>query len=137
MFRPRMSVLASAAVAAATLLPFSATLPDGVLAVLRGQEATELPTPRGPTDPAELEAFLDGLMGAALEENHMAGGVVAVVSGGRIFVAKGYGYSDWDERTPVDPETTLFRIGSVSKLFVWTSVMQCVRDYAELGGRTA
>ena len=94
--------------------------------LLSAQEATEPAALRGPTDPAELEAFLAGLMGAALEESHTAGGVVAVVSGGRIFFAKGYGYSDWEARTPVDPETTLFRIGSVSKLFVWTSVMQMV-----------
>ncbi|MCJ7628942.1 MAG: serine hydrolase [Longimicrobiales bacterium] len=126
MFHRRMSVWTSAAVAAAALLPSSATLPDSGLAVLSAQDATEPAAPRGPTDPAELEAFLAGLMGAALVENHTAGGVVAVVSGGRIFFAKGYGYSDWEARTPVDPETTLFRIGSVSKLFVWTSVMQMV-----------
>ena len=86
------------------------------------------PSHRGPTDPAELEAYLDGVMEVALEANHTAGGVVAVVSGGRVLLAKGYGYADWENRTPVDPETTLFRIGSVSKLFVWTSVMQMVEQ---------
>ena len=32
------------------------------------------------------------------------------------------------ERKPVDPERTLFRAGSVSKLFTWTAVMQQVEQ---------
>lgn len=94
-----------------------------------GQESTDGPaesTRSGPTDPAELEAFVDGIMGELLKEFSTAGAVVSVVSGGEVFFAKGYGYSDFEARIPVDPETTLFRIGSVSKLFVWTSVMQMV-----------
>src|ERR1035441_4304312 len=42
--------------------------------------------------------------------------------------AKGYGYSDMAKRTPVTPDTTLFRPGSTSKLFTWTSVMQLVEQ---------
>ncbi|MFZ6028321.1 MAG: serine hydrolase domain-containing protein [Chloroflexota bacterium] len=78
----------------------------------------------GPTDPAELEAFLDGVMSAQMSENHVPGAVVAVVRDGALMLAKGYGYADRDTLTPVDPARTLFRPGSISKLFVWTSVMQ-------------
>lgn len=78
----------------------------------------------GPSDPAELEAFMDGLMAAQMTENHIAGAVVVVVKDGQVFFSRGYGYADLETRTPVDPETTLFRPGSISKLFVWTSVMQ-------------
>jgi CubicO group peptidase (beta-lactamase class C family) len=95
---------------------------------LAGQDAVPESPQRGPTDPAELETFVDGLMFGALKEFNTAGGVVAVVKDGEVFFAKGYGYSDWEARAPVDPETTLFRIGSVSKLFVWTSVMQMVEE---------
>ena len=84
----------------------------------------EQPRPRGPTDPTELEAFLDGVMTAHLNDKNVAGATVAVVRDGEIFFAKGYGYADWGRSTPVDPERTLFRIGSVSKLFTWTAVMQ-------------
>jgi CubicO group peptidase (beta-lactamase class C family) len=91
-------------------------------------EAAEPLSGPGPTDPAELEAFVDGLMEVMLEEFNTAGAVISVVSGGQLFFAKGYGYADWEGRTPVDPATTLFRIGSVSKLFVWTSVMQMVEQ---------
>jgi CubicO group peptidase (beta-lactamase class C family) len=81
---------------------------------------------RGPTDPGEFGTFIDGVMHTVLEDFHTAGAVVSVVSGGEIFFSKGYGYADWEARVPVDPATTLFRIASVSKLFVWTSVMQMV-----------
>ncbi len=82
----------------------------------------------GPTDPAELEAFLDGVMKIQLQDHHAAGAVVTVVKDGAVFLAKGYGYADWEGRKKVDAETTLFRIGSVTKLFVWTSVMQLAEE---------
>ena len=83
---------------------------------------------QGPRDPAELEAFLDELLGRELAENHIAGAAVSVVKDGKLFFAKGYGYADLEEGIPVDPEQTLFRIGSVSKLFAWTAVMQLVEQ---------
>jgi CubicO group peptidase (beta-lactamase class C family) len=86
------------------------------------------PVAQGPRDPVELEAFVDGLIGGQLESNNVAGATVAVVANGELLLAKGYGYADVAEREPVDPTTTLFRIGSVSKLFTWTAVMQLVEE---------
>ncbi len=80
----------------------------------------------GPTDPAELEAFMDGFIRAQLEAYDIAGATVSVVKDGSLFFAKGYGYADVDEKKRVTPDETLFRIGSISKLFVWTAVMQLV-----------
>jgi CubicO group peptidase (beta-lactamase class C family) len=76
----------------------------------------------------DLEAFLDGLMPAQIEREDIAGAVVAVVKDGQVIFAKGYGYSDMAKRTPVTPDSTLFRPGSISKLFTWTSVMQQVEQ---------
>ncbi|MDQ6829144.1 MAG: beta-lactamase family protein, partial [Gemmatimonadota bacterium] len=90
------------------------------------QQPTTSQPRRGVTDKAELEAFLDGMMLAQMADKHIAGGVVSVVKDGSLFFAKGYGYADVAKRTPVDPARTLFRIGSVSKLFTWTTVMQQV-----------
>ena len=81
---------------------------------------------RGLGDRDELEAFLDGLVGATLEDQRVAGAVVAVVKADIPFFVKGYGYADVERRTPADPERTLFRIGSVTKLFTATAVMQLV-----------
>jgi len=41
-----------------------------------------------------------------------------------LILAKGYGYADVDKRNCVLANETLFRVGSVSKLFVRTAVMQ-------------
>ncbi len=83
---------------------------------------------RGPTDVAELEAFLDGVMAAQMAEKNVAGATVAVVRDGQVMLAKGYGWADVETRERVDPASTMFRIGSVSKLFTWTAVMQLVEE---------
>jgi CubicO group peptidase (beta-lactamase class C family) len=51
-----------------------------------------------------------------------------VVKNGKLFFAKGYGYADLENKIPVDPEQTIFHIGSVGKLFTWTAVMQLVEQ---------
>jgi CubicO group peptidase (beta-lactamase class C family) len=83
---------------------------------------------QGPTDPTELEAFLDELMAKDMAENHIAGAAVSVVKDGELFFAKGYGYADVEKGIPVDPEQTLFGTGSVGKTFTWTAVMQLVEQ---------
>jgi CubicO group peptidase (beta-lactamase class C family) len=79
---------------------------------------------QGPTNPVELEAFLDDFFATTMEEYHIAGAAVAVVKDGKLFFTKGYGYKDIANGIPVDPEETLFRIGSNTKPFTWTAVMQ-------------
>jgi len=91
--------------------------------------ATAVPaSARGVRDRGELAAFLDGVMAANLRDKHVAGATVAVVKDGALFYANGYGYSDVAHRTPVSAERSLFRIGSTSKLFTWTAVMQLVEQ---------
>jgi CubicO group peptidase (beta-lactamase class C family) len=79
---------------------------------------------------SDVDAWLDGLLPAALESAGIAGGVVSVVHDGEILTSRGYGHSDTGttggEAVPVDAENTLFRPGSVSKLFTATAVMQLV-----------
>jgi len=77
---------------------------------------------------ADVHAFLDGFVPMQLERENIAGAVVLVVKDGSIFFAKGYGYSDVDKKTPVTVDATLFRPGSISKLFTWTAVMQLVEQ---------
>ena len=79
---------------------------------------------QGPTDPAEMETFLDKLLGKEMEKHHIAGAAVSVVKDGKLFFTKGYGYADFEKGIPVDPERTNFRTGSLAKLFTWTAVMQ-------------
>src|SRR5215218_1272794 len=79
---------------------------------------------QGPTDPAEMEAFMDKELGKEMEKRHIAGAAVSVVKDGKLFFAKGYGYADLKNDIPVDPERTNFRTGSIAKPFTWTAVMQ-------------
>jgi len=83
---------------------------------------------QGPTDPAEMEAFLDDLLKKEMEDNHIVGAAVSVVKDGKLFFSKGYGYADFENKILVDPEQTLFKVGSVTKLFTWTAVMQLVEQ---------
>jgi CubicO group peptidase (beta-lactamase class C family) len=98
--------------------------------VKQGEQAKQVPTAVGSHEltQADLEAFLDGLMPAQLEREDIAGAVVSVVKGGHVLFAKGYGFSDLAKRKAVSPTETLFRPGSISKLFTWTSVMQQVEQ---------
>ena len=91
--------------------------------------APEKPTPgTHELTATDLEAFLDGLIPLQIERDDIAGAVVAVVKDGKVLFEQGYGYADAAKKTPVSPQTTLFRPGSVSKLFTWTSVMQLVQE---------
>ena len=81
-------------------------------------------TESGIFDPALLESFFDGMMNDHLKSKHIAGAVVAVVKDGNIVLKKGYGYSDYENKRPVSPDSSLFRIGSISKTFTWIAVMQ-------------
>lgn len=78
------------------------------------------------TDTVSLEAFMDGVMTATLRDKHIAGATVSIIKDGKPLLVKGYGFSDEKKRTPVRPENDLFRIGSISKMFTWVSVMQLV-----------
>ncbi|MET0581063.1 MAG: serine hydrolase domain-containing protein [Pseudoxanthomonas sp.] len=136
------------------VIPFTlcgCLLAMGMISTLRAQEAALVPTPvppaAVPADPsaaqlpktstpgvtpeltrADAEAWLDGYLPYALDNGDIAGAVVVVVKDGQVLLQKGYGYSDLEKRTPVDPAGTLFRPGSVSKLFTWTAVMQLVEQ---------
>jgi CubicO group peptidase (beta-lactamase class C family) len=79
-------------------------------------------------DPQELEIFIDGIMASQLIDQNVAGAIVVIVSSGQVLLAKGYGYADVEKQISVDPERTLFRPGSVTKLFTWTAIMQLVEQ---------
>ncbi|EMA70783.1 beta-lactamase [Halorubrum aidingense JCM 13560] len=77
------------------------------------------------SDPNSFETFLDGVLNAQLDAHDIPGATVAVVDGDSTFT-RGYGVRDVRTDAPVEADETLFRIGSTSKLFAWTAVMQGV-----------
>jgi len=129
----RLKVIAGVLIGA---LAFGAGALGQVPAETRPQVAAKASPPPLPATPSttppltkqDLDGWLDGFMPYALASGDVAGAVVVVVKDGQILSQKGYGYADVKSGRKVDPARTLFRPGSVSKLFVWTAVMQQVEQ---------
>jgi CubicO group peptidase (beta-lactamase class C family) len=77
---------------------------------------------------SDLESWLSGFMAASMRAEQLNGAVVVVVKDGKVLMQRGYGYANVASKTTVDPETTMFRPGSISKLFTWTAIMQLVEQ---------
>src|SRR6202034_3648421 len=90
--------------------------------------APAVPAKRGetarPLTAEDLTAFADGLVPIQLDRSDEAGAVVVVIRDTQVLLKKGYGYSDVEKKTVVDPDISGFRPGSISKLFTWISRMQ-------------
>jgi CubicO group peptidase (beta-lactamase class C family) len=94
---------------------------DGVAASAAAEAAAA-----HPLTATDLNAWLDGYMPHALARGDIAGAAVIVVSDGEVMAERGWGLADVASGRIVDPDSTVFRIGSVGKLFTWTAVMQLV-----------
>src|SRR5258708_23244546 len=130
MFRPRgvlhlVAMCASFCVLAMTPKTAMALKPaiDGVPTAEKPLVTTR-PTPSHALERADLEAFFDCIIPLQLERSDIAGATILVMKGGKDLLRKGYGFPDGSKKKPVDPETTMFRLASISKLFTWISVMQ-------------
>ncbi|HEY2750846.1 serine hydrolase domain-containing protein [Phenylobacterium sp.] len=79
-----------------------------------------------PIPPVALEALVDATVRQAMERDHIAGVTVAIVQDGNVVLKKGYGFADVARRRPVDPDRTLFRVGSITKTFTWLMTLNAV-----------
>lgn len=78
----------------------------------------------GPQDTKEVEQFADGFFEQPEIKESLAGAALVVVKDGKVLLKKGYGYADVDKKVPVDPDRTVFRVASISKVITATAVMQ-------------
>ena len=122
------------AIAALTALatPIAAQVPAALNPGQPAAATAETPLPSNPPQtPAltktDVDAWLDGFVPYALRNGDIGGAVVVVVKDGQVLTERSFGYADVKKQTPIDPKTTLFRPGSISKLFTWTAVMQQVQ----------
>lgn len=111
-------------VAAAFALLIAAPLPSTVSAA--SSDAAPAAQAVKPQDLKSLEDFVDGVMAQQIASREVAGAAISVVHKGKVLFSQGYGFADIDAGVKVDPDDTLFRPGSVSKLFTWTALMQQV-----------
>jgi CubicO group peptidase (beta-lactamase class C family) len=73
-----------------------------------------------------LEPFVDGVVSSYMSQEQIAGVQVSVVRDGEVLLVKGYGIDSVAPRRAVDPQQSLFRLGSISKTFTWLAIMQLV-----------
>jgi len=82
------------------------------------------------TQPAVGQAPLagvDSVVRAEMARQKIPGVAVAVIKGGSVLVAKGYGEANVEHHVPVTPET-IFQTGSVGKQFTSAAVMLLVEE---------
>ena len=129
------SVLLALGMTAALAAPPSAgpaPLPPAETATVPVAQPVAPPTGQSPTHALteeDLHTFFDGMIPYALHNADIAGVTFSVVKDGKIIFAQGYGYADLKTKKPVIADQTLFRPGSISKLFTWTAVMQLVEQH--------
>ena len=129
LFRILIGVLLCAASYAHAQSPQSVVTSKSMAARASDKASAAIPPVTGHTlGKADLEAFFDGIIPLQLERSDVAGASVLVMKDGSDLLRKGYGFSDLLKKKPVDPETTMFRLASISKLFTWISVMQLVEQ---------
>ncbi|MDP3855356.1 serine hydrolase [Phenylobacterium sp.] len=118
---PARPAAASTPAAAAVATP---STPIGLVPALPVTPSGARLAPREALPPAELEAFVDGVVRSAMARDHIAGVTVSVVQNGQVVLKKGYGFASLAPARKVDPDTTLFRVGSISKTFTWIALMR-------------
>lgn len=73
-----------------------------------------------------LELFFDTLAHKSMNQKHVPGLVVSVMNTDSILFSKGYGFADLAEKRKADPDQTIWRLASISKVVTGTAVMQLV-----------
>lgn len=77
-----------------------------------------------PVDSQTLSDFVDNFFAKKMSEYHVPGAAIIIVKDDEVIFSEGYGYADVEKKIPVDPQKTVFRVASVSKIFTIAGVMQ-------------
>lgn len=75
---------------------------------------------------AGLGDFLEERVPALMEAHRVPGVAFVAVEADGVLLQRGWGYADIEAERPIDPETTLFRVASLTKLFTTTAALQRV-----------
>ena len=71
---------------------------------------------------------VDALLSRLIAEHKVPGIAISVLKEGEAIFQKGYGYSNLEHKTPINPVTTIFRIASVSKPIAATALAHMVSE---------
>jgi CubicO group peptidase (beta-lactamase class C family) len=78
--------------------------------------------------PAEAGAWTDAYFQRTIAKTHAPGVVVVVVDHGKVVFSRGYGTTAVHGGRPVDPATTPFRLGSISKVFTALAASEMIEE---------
>jgi D-alanyl-D-alanine carboxypeptidase len=76
-------------------------------------------------DPARVKPPVDEYIRAEMAQQHIPGMTVAVVRGGKLVLAKGYGLIDLERAVPATKDT-VYNLASIGKVFTATGIMMLV-----------
>ena len=108
------------------VLLLAAAAAFGFHGVSSGRATPVFPQPVGPSGSyAPVAEALSKFVHHEMEDKKLPAFSLALVDDQQVVWAQGFGYADPDKKTPASPET-VYRIGSVSKLFTDIGVMQLV-----------
>ena len=77
-------------------------------------------------DRARLAIFVDSFIDAGMTRERIPGAGFVFVQNGRVLLSRGYGLANVATGRKVVPDSTIWRVGSISKVFTATAVMQLV-----------
>lgn len=77
-------------------------------------------------DTEELHSFMDSLITGKIDSLNVPGVLTVVINRDSILYSKGFGFANIEEERPVDPEKTVWRLASISKVVTATAVLQLV-----------
>lgn len=98
------------------------------IATLAGcASAPSRPTSVARDDYASTREYVAKLIQYEMDKNKVAGLSIALVDDQHVIWAEGFGYADQEQKIPATAET-LYRVGSISKLFTDTAAMQLVEQ---------
>jgi CubicO group peptidase (beta-lactamase class C family) len=84
------------------------------------------PSTSSPLPVADLAPFVDSVMTAEMAREKIPGAGFVFVQDGRVVMSRGYGLANVATRRSSSPESTIWRIGSISKVVTATAVMTLV-----------
>jgi len=124
-----VAIPANGPIAYQTTIPGVVAKPAQPMVVAPSLPPRPVATPTGapisaPISPDDIETFTDSVVRTLMQRDHVLGVTVAVVQGNTPLLLKGYGYDRLSPLRPVDPNNSIFRIGSITKAFTWIVARQ-------------
>ncbi|WP_068621422.1 serine hydrolase [Paenibacillus tuaregi] len=92
------------------------------------QKTATVPRETIPITTESVERFADSYFSRPDVKERLKGALFLVVKDDKVLLNKGYGYADVAAKKPIDPDKTVFRMASISKVFTATAVMQLVEQ---------